>query len=99
MKGNETPLIGNPEMENLQVQVLLSAPIFVKMKKVLFSLLGTALLTGCMHNYDLTLTNGTKITGVSKPKFNKESGSYTYKNVRGEQRSISASRVAEIAPH
>lgn len=28
MKGNETPLIGNPEMEKQQVQVLLSAPIF-----------------------------------------------------------------------
>ena len=71
----------------------------VKMKKVLFSLLGTVLLTGCMHNYDLTLVNGTKITGVSKPKFNKETGAYTFTNVRGEQRSISASRVAAIAPH
>ena len=28
MKGNETPLIGNPEMEKQQVQVLLSAPSF-----------------------------------------------------------------------
>jgi len=32
MKSKETPLIGNPEMENLQVQVLLSAPIFVNSK-------------------------------------------------------------------
>jgi hypothetical protein len=27
MKGNETPSIGNPEMVNMQVQILLSAPI------------------------------------------------------------------------
>ena len=33
MKGNETPLIGNPEMEKQQVQVLLSAPFFPRKKE------------------------------------------------------------------
>jgi hypothetical protein len=32
MKSKETPLIGNPEMEKLQVQVLLSAPFFMNIK-------------------------------------------------------------------
>ena len=71
----------------------------VKMKNVLLLLLGTVFLTGCMHNYDLTLVGGRKITRVSKPKLNKETGVYTFKDVKGRTNSISAGRVVEIAPH
>ncbi len=69
------------------------------MKNVFLCLLGTALLTGCMHNYDLTLVNGGKITHVSKPKLDKKTGVYTFTDVKGEKRTINAARVVEIAPH
>jgi DNA-binding phage protein len=45
MKGNEIPLIGNPEMENMQVQVLLSAPVFPRKK------LKTALTAQIPHDH------------------------------------------------
>jgi hypothetical protein len=69
------------------------------MKNVLFLLLGTVLLTGCMHNYDLTLMNGLQITHVTKPKLDKKTGLYSFKDIKGRKRTISASRVVEIAPH
>lgn len=69
------------------------------MKNIFLLLVGTLLWTGCMHNYDITLVNGMKITGVSKPKLDKKSGVYMYKNVKGTKESINASRVVEIAPH
>jgi hypothetical protein len=69
------------------------------MKNVLLLLLGTVFLAGCMHNYDLTLVNGGKITHVSKPKLDKKNGVYTFRDVRGKKQSINASRVVEIAPH
>jgi hypothetical protein len=73
---------------------------FCRMKNVFVLLLGVVLLTGyMMHHYDITLINGGSITHVSKPKFDKETGYYSYTNMRGEKRTISASRVVEIAPH
>ena len=69
------------------------------MKNVLLLLLGTVFLTGCLHNYDITLVNGMVITRVSKPKLDKENGFYTYRNIKGEKRTINAYRVVEIAPH
>jgi hypothetical protein len=71
------------------------------MKKILLLLPGTVFLAGCMymHNYDLTLVNGMRITRVTKPKLNKETGVYTFKDINGKKETISASRVVEIAPH
>ena len=69
------------------------------MKNVLLLLLASVLLTGCLHNYDVTLINGMKITNVTKPKFDKVNGLYTFKNIKGKTESINASRVVEIAPH
>jgi hypothetical protein len=69
------------------------------MKNILVLLLGTVFLAGCMHNYDLTLVNGMRITHVSKPKLNKETGVYSFTDIKGEKKSVSAARVVEIAPH
>jgi len=69
------------------------------MKNILLLLLSSVFLAGCMHNYDLTLVNGKKITHVSKPKLNKQTGVYTFKDVKGQTNSISAARVVDIAPH
>jgi hypothetical protein len=72
---------------------------FVKTKNALLLLLATVFLAGCMHNYDLTLINGMKITRVSKPKYDKKNGVYTYTDITGAKKTISALRVVEIAPH
>jgi hypothetical protein len=69
------------------------------MKNIFLVLLGAVALTGCMHRYDVTLTNGMKITHVSKPKLDKQSGLYVFKNIKGQKEYITAARVIEIAPH
>jgi hypothetical protein len=69
------------------------------MKKVLPLLVTMLLLAGCAHHYDMTLTNGVRVTNVSKPVLNPESGMYTYKDVAGTVRHVSQSRVLEIKPH
>ncbi len=69
------------------------------MKNTLLLLIGAMFLAGCMHDYDVTLANGMKITHVSKPKLNKETGVYTFTNIKGEKKSVSAAKVVEIAPH
>ena len=69
------------------------------MKNVLVLLLGAVFLAGCIHNYDVTLANGMKITHVSKPKLNKETDVYTYTDIKGRKKYINAARVVEIAPH
>jgi hypothetical protein len=57
------------------------------------------LLAGCAQHYDMTLTNGVRVTNVTKPILNEDSGSYTYKDVAGNVRHVSQSRVLEIKPH
>jgi hypothetical protein len=73
--------------------------IVVKTKNVLLLLLGAAFLTGCMHSYDVTLVNNMKITRVSKPKLDQKTGLYSFTDVNGKKKFISAYRVVEIAPH
>jgi hypothetical protein len=69
------------------------------MKNILLSLLGAVFLTGCMHHYDITLVNGMRITHVSKPRLDKETGVYTFTTIKGKKESVNAARVVEIAPH
>ena len=58
-----------------------------------------ALLAGCAHRYDMTLTNGTRITNVSKPEFHKDEGAYYYKDVTGKVHHVNSGHVVEIKPH
>jgi hypothetical protein len=69
------------------------------MKKVLPVLVVALLLTGCAHRYDMTLTNGIRITNVTKPVLNTDTDQFTYKDVAGNERHVSAARVMEIKPH
>jgi len=69
------------------------------MKKVLPMLAAVFLLAGCARHYDMILTNGIRVTNVTKPVLNTEEGSYTYKDVAGNVRHVSQSRVLEIKPH
>ena len=73
----------------------------MKIEKLLSqaALLSAILLAGCAHRYDMTLTNGVKITNVTKPMLNREQSVYTYKDVNGRICYISSGRVVEIGPH
>jgi hypothetical protein len=56
------------------------------------------LLTGCMR-YDVTFTNGLKITSVSKPRLNKQTGDYTFVDGSGRKVNVKQGRVLLIQPH
>ncbi len=62
-------------------------------------LFSAALLAGCAHRYDMTLTNGQRVTNVTKPVLKRDVGAYFYKDVAGNVHHVSAGRVVEIAPH
>ncbi len=53
-------------------------------------------LTGCAHHYVLTLNNGAQITTASKPRL--KEGVYYFKDAKGEEHFVAASRVRELAP-
>jgi hypothetical protein len=69
------------------------------MKRVPSILVATLLLAGCAQHYDMVLTNGVRVTNVTKPTLNEDSGYYTYKDVVGQVRHVSQARVLEIKPH
>jgi hypothetical protein len=69
------------------------------MKRLIAGLAAALMLTGCAHRYDVTLTNGMRLTNVTKPKLDRESGVYTYRDVTGQQRTVVASHVVEIDTH
>ena len=64
-----------------------------------FVLLGSVLLlTGCKSTYDVTLNNGTKFSGVSKPAFNKETGKYHFKTPDGREGAFYPEKIRLIEP-
>lgn len=66
-------------------------------KKVVLLLAASGLLlSGCARHYTLTLTNGTQIGAIGKPRLQR--GYYVYKNALGKQSAIGAGEVTEIAP-
>ena len=67
------------------------------MNKLVFaSLLGLVLLTGCAHNYVVTLSTGMRLSATSKPRL--VQGRYYFKNAAGQEVFLPAVRVREIAP-
>jgi hypothetical protein len=67
------------------------------MKKLVLALLvGLFALTGCARHYVMKLSNGTRITAASKPKY--KEGAYYFKNAYGQEQSIPSGRVTEIEP-
>ena len=69
------------------------------MSKVPPFLVATLLLAGCAQHYDMTLTNGVRVTNISKPVFDRAAGTFTYKDLNGNVKHVFAGRVVEIAPH
>ena len=53
---------------------------------------------GCARRYKVTLTNGNVYTAAGKPKFDKATGAYTFKDTRGQSMSVPGFRVQEVAP-
>lgn len=65
-------------------------------------ILGLALLllagAGCRTRYDITLTSGTKIRGVSKPVLDRQSGYYIFRDAAGRTNAVLSMRVSVIEP-
>ena len=62
-------------------------------------LLAAAALCGCVRRYDMTLTNGGRVTNIRRPVRSKEGGSYTCTTASGQTLVIPADRVVAIVPH
>jgi hypothetical protein len=69
------------------------------MKRIVLSLVAACLLAGCAQHYDMMLTNGVRVTNVTKPKLDEKNSVYIYKDVAGNVRYMNAGRVIEIKPH
>jgi hypothetical protein len=67
--------------------------------KILPCCVSAALLAGCARHYDIAMTNGERVTNVTKPILDRESGVFAYKDVAGHVHHLSAGRVVEIDPH
>ncbi len=68
----------------------------MKTATIVLFLIGAMLLSGCAHNYVMTLNNGMRVTTASKPKL--KGGIYYFKDAAGRDAFVSAGRVREIAP-
>ena len=70
------------------------------MKTFLFlPLIGAACLAaGCAQHYNITLSNNNMMSCRGKPKYDKASDSFKFKDGYGRLVSVPAFRVKEIAP-
>ena len=68
------------------------------MKRLVFILLPLCTLCGCAQTYKITLRNQHEITTSSRPKFDKATETYRFKDASGRQVVLPAFRVKEIAP-
>jgi hypothetical protein len=67
-----------------------------KMKTKWLFLATLCLLSGCAHEYVMTLSNGVKLTTASKPVL--KQGRYIYKDANGKQQFQPEGRVRQIEP-
>ena len=57
------------------------------------------LATGCMNRYEITLSSGNIITTKGKPKYDKATDTFRYKDLTGKDRYVASIRVKEVAPY
>jgi hypothetical protein len=70
------------------------------MKKILFLfLLALVALSGCKSSYDVTLSNGRIVSGVTKPVLDKVTDQYRFNLPNGKEVKVPAARVRIIEPH
>ena len=53
---------------------------------------------GCARLYHITTNSGRVITTRGKPHYDREHSVFTYQDMRGEQRTISAGSVSQVGP-
>jgi hypothetical protein len=70
-----------------------------KLAKLLPWIFSAGLLTGCAHHYDILLTNGERVTNVTKPILHRDEGVFVYKDVTGREHRVFAGKVVDIGPH
>jgi hypothetical protein len=68
------------------------------MKRIFALLLAAATLCGCVR-YDMTLTNGQRVSNIRKPARSKDGTTYTFVSADGKTFTVPARRVISIAPH
>jgi outer membrane murein-binding lipoprotein Lpp len=59
-------------------------------------LVSVALVAGCANRYKITLTNANVITTSNKPRLDKETKVYRFKDAKGQPGSVPAFRVQSI---
>ena len=64
----------------------------------LLSLLLAGPVAGCATRYNVTFTNGQTITAKGKPRLDKASNCYVFKDAVGQQVDVPVVRIREIAP-
>jgi len=57
------------------------------------------LATGCMNRYEITLSSGNIITTKGKPKYDKTTDTFRYKDLQGKDRYVPSISVKEVAPY
>lgn len=57
------------------------------------------LATGCMNRYEITLSSGNIITTKGKPKYDKATDTFRYKDLKGTKRYVPSISVREVAPY
>lgn len=73
-----------------------NAHVNASLKWLAAGVLGLFLLTGCAHNYVVTLNSGVRIDTTSKPR--RDGANYRFKIASGQEVLLPAARVREIAP-
>ena len=63
---------------------------------VLLAVAAVGLLTGCAHRYVVTLSNGTQLTAIGRPRL--VDGNYVFKDASKRPVYVPSGRVREIAP-
>ena len=70
--------------------------VHLRLKNGAVLLLGLLTLTGCAHHYVMRLNNGTEIITASKPQL--KEGIYYFNDAKGQEHSVVAGSVRELAP-
>ncbi len=68
------------------------------MKAFVLLLIALGLICGCAQRYKVTLQNRHVLTTSSRPKFDKETGTYRFKDEAGKEVILPGFRVKQIEP-
>jgi hypothetical protein len=99
VRGNKGGFMSIEKNLSKAVSLLTKSFHLRKLVKILPLFSSTALLAGCAHRYDITLTNGVRLTNVTKPVLHRDDGVFIYKDVTGKEHHVNAARVVDIGPH